>query len=186
MYNLLHTVIPDALYEARSKTAKSNIRLTAEDKLEILDTTHRLEWGLDGRRWDTFQDLLTDDFVFDHPFGYFEGIEAFVSLFRDNEAEYLDGLRHQFLHDIVYANADETAAVVSYLLVIKFADREDDNPVPVPSIVGHGLCEHTLRKEDGVWRVARWKVDQLSVPSSVIPDKTTRRFFAATKEERSA
>ena len=162
---------------------KDGIKLSAEDKLELIEKTQLFELALDARHFDVIEAFVTDNFIYDHALAYREGKKAHTEFWQANQAVLLNGIRHQPVNIIVYGETDETATSVSYLNVLKFADTSELPASDNPQLIAHGIQVMNFRKENE-WKLARLTIDQMAV-SQVFPiDDATRHYFAAKASER--
>ncbi len=111
------TNIPAALFATYIQ--EQGIKLSASDKLELVEKTQLFELALDARRFDAIEALVTDDFIYDHALAYREGKKPHTEFWEANQAVLLDGIRHQPVNIIVYGEADGTATSVSALLCVE-------------------------------------------------------------------
>lgn len=180
----LNTKLPKEFFARYTAQGRNTSKLSAEDKLEIAEVVYGLEWVYDSRQFDVLNDLITDDIIFDHPYTRRQGKQQFIDFWKQNEAAFLDGLRHQVFDLVITGNADGTATAVNYIVVIKFADTSDEVAVSLPTVIAHGLQVTQLRKEEDIWKVAKLKIDQFSISPVFLPDAEIRHLFAAPSEER--
>lgn len=161
-------------------------RLSAEDRLAIADLVLRFEWCFDSRDYVALADMLTDDAVIDHIWGYREGRDAVIQLLVEWEHANV-GLRHQGTNLVVWAEDDRTAAAHSYLVGITMTGPlTDDSAAPeYRQVAGHGLVTDRFRREqDGIWRMTRRTIEQMYIAPDYLPDEQARRWFAQTADER--
>jgi ketosteroid isomerase-like protein len=111
------TNIPAALFATYIQ--EQGIKLSASDKLELVEKTQLFELALDARRFDAIEAFVTDDFIYDHALAYREGKKAHTEFWEASQAVLLDGIRHQPVNIIVYGEADGTATSVSALLCVE-------------------------------------------------------------------
>ena len=82
MPQTLHdTILPPHFFDGRI-SLPGNDKLSADDKFAILDVSLRFEWCFDSQNMDELENLLTDDMVLDHFWGYREGKKAVMELLR--------------------------------------------------------------------------------------------------------
>ncbi|WP_433234465.1 nuclear transport factor 2 family protein [Actinomadura nitritigenes] len=162
---MISTILPSGYFAPLEKVQTG---LCADDQLACLNLVARFEWCFDSRDFDALREMLTEDFVLDHVWGYREGREAAIALLRE-KLPINDGLRHASLNPTVHAEEDGTATALSYLLGVLVGEDGDGPQRPI--IAGEGLRVDRFRKEDGLWRMTACTVDQMWVHSSFpIPD----------------
>lgn len=181
------SIIPAAGYYRRLDEQAG--QLTADDRLALTDLVLRFEWCYDRRDYDALGDMLTQDAVIDHVWGYREGRAAFLQLLRD--WEYANrGLRHQGINLVVWPEPDGTAGAQSYLFGVTVVGAASGKGEAVPSFggpAGHGLVTDRFRKDDaGLWRMTRRTIDQMYVSPAFLPNDDARRWFALSADERLA
>jgi hypothetical protein len=179
---LANVTLPDAFFSRRALGTTSG-RLTADDVVEIMDVVARFEWSFDARRFDALADLLTEDVVCDHIFGYRAGKTAVMDMLTNVIPYY--GLRHQSTNATVYLDERGSPCAVSYLVVIQVATESGDDG-PFPLVIADALVTDSMRRENGRWRIAGRTFEQMKVTSVYLPDEATRRSFEATAAERAA
>ena len=177
---LANVTLPDAFFSRRALGTTSG-RLTADDVVEIMDVVARFEWSFDARRFDALADLLTEDVVCDHIFGYRAGKTAVMDMLTNVIPYY--GLRHQSTNATVYLDERGNPCAVSYLVVIQVATESGDDG-PFPLVIADALVTDSMRRENGRWRIAGRTFEQMKVTSVYLPDEATRRSFEATAAER--
>lgn len=181
---LLRTHLPDRLFATFQATASEAPKLTAADKLEMIEKLQLVELIFDSRRFDAFELVLTDDFAMDHALAKITSPSEFRHFWTTNEAMLLNGFRHQFNNIIVYPEADGTASAVSYLNVLRFAKTPDSSAPDTPHLVAHAPQVTHFRRENGIWKIDRITIDQMAVSQTFGLDEPTRQYFAALAGER--
>lgn len=178
---MISSVLPNSYFGPWEKIQNS---LSADDQLACLNLVARFEWCFDARNFGALSDMLTDDFVLDHVWGYRRGREAALALLREN-LPINDGLRHASLNPTVYSEQEGSAVALSYLFGVLVGDDADGPQRPI--IAGEGVRVDRFRKQNGVWRMTACTVDQMWVHSSFpIPDaeRTHYRLDAANRDDR--
>ena len=182
MPTMSEVVVPDAFFANHLSGANApQFKLSAEDRLDILDCTNRFEWAFDARRMDELSALLTDDVIIDHVFGYREGKRAVMEMMRGMVTS--TGLRHQATNASIFVDDDGQICVLSYLFVIS-VEAATPQAAPPPSILGHALVTDVVRREGNAWKIARRTFEQMSVPESYLPDASARRALEVTASQR--
>lgn len=180
---LLSTRLPDQIFATYKLTEREAPKLTAADKLEMIEKLQLVELIFDSRQFDAFELVLTDDFVIDHALAKRTSPSEFRSFWQTNEAMLLNGLRHQFSNIIVYPEPDGTASAVSYLNVLRFANTPNSSASDTPHLVAHALQVTHFRQENGIWKIDRITIDQMAVSQTFGLDEPTRQYFAALAGE---
>ena len=158
-------------------------RLSTQDQLDCLALVARFEWCFDSRRFDALADMLTEDMVLDHVWGYAAGRHAAVALLQANVA-INDGLRHASLNPTVYGEPDGTATALSYLAGVLVGD--DTAGQARPLIGGHGMRIDRFRRDNGLWRMSGCVVDQMYAHSSFPITGDERARYRLTADQRDA
>lgn len=159
-------VAPAALFNSRYGDGTAELKLSAEDRLNIVDLTLMFEWAFDARRFDALEKILTEDFILDHIFGYRAGKSAALELLRGSVPS--NGLRHQATNPLIFINDENEVSVLSYLYVVKVVNDSADR-LTLPSPFGHALVTDTIRKENNRWKIARRTFEQMRVPKTLMP-----------------
>ncbi|WIM92808.1 nuclear transport factor 2 family protein [Actinoplanes oblitus] len=156
----------------------------------MADLVLRFEWCYDTRNYQALEDMLTEDAVMDHVWGYREGRSAVLTMLR--EWEYANaGLRHQGINLVVWGEPDGTAGAMSFLYGVTMrgpitGGSAGEGPV-FERPAGHGLVTDRFRRgSDGIWRMTRRTIDQMYLDAEFVPDAAVREWFALSAEQRQA
>ncbi|HEY9623939.1 MAG TPA: nuclear transport factor 2 family protein [Crinalium sp.] len=179
-----HLVIPKAVSANAELITREGYRLTADDRLDIMQLPALLEWAFGSQDFDAIADLYTDDIVIDHALAFAEGKLAALNLARSHKIPSY-GLRHQFANQVVFINENGNPACISYLYSIQVAS-EQPLAAHLPAILAHLILVDVVRKENGRWKFAHRTFDQLKVADYAGFDEVTRQQFARTQAERAA
>ena len=128
---LQDTILPAQFFTGRI-SAPGNDTLSADDKLRILDVSLRFEWNFDSQHMDELSELLTEDVVPDHCWGFREGRKAVMDLLRSKVAS-TRGMRRQSTNAVLVPNPDGSVSVFAYLFSVNVANGKE-----LPGIAGHG------------------------------------------------
>lgn len=162
-------------------------RLSPVDYLDITDLVVRFEWCFDTRNFDALADMITEDFIVDHVWGYAEGRDACIQLLRENLLGCI-GLRHQATNLTVWGEPDGTAVACSYILGVVVGDAEDNCRVHGPvyrGAAGHGLVTDRFKRGgDDIWRMTRRTIDQMYTDPGFLSNEEKRRSFALDADAR--
>lgn len=126
----------------------------AADRVLIAERVHRYGWGYDERNAELLGDCFTDDGVWEGSImgvdavGPFVGRAAVVEFLTDFWKVQTDQRRHIFTNVIVESLSGDRAVALAYLLLTASAEG-----VMTPVTAGPYRLE--LRKDGGVWRIAR-------------------------------
>jgi SnoaL-like domain len=175
---VISSIIPSSYFGPWEKIQNS---LSADDQLACLSLVARFEWCFDARNFEALSDMLTEDFVLDHVWGYREGREEALELLRE-KLPLNDGLRHASLNPTVYAESDGVAVALSYLFGV-LVGQDGDGPQR-PIIAGQGVRTDRFRKDGGVWRMSACTVDQMWVHSSFPVPDPERAHYRLDASER--
>lgn len=173
-------VAPNALFKTRYFSTEG-LKLSAEDRLDILDLVYMFEWAFDSRRFDALSEILTDNVVIDHIFGYREGKEAALEMLRAQVTS--NGLRHQATNPIVFVNERGEVSVLSYLFVMKVVNESSEN-YSLPAPLAHALVTDVMRKDNGRWKLARRTFEQMRVPEAFMPASQQRQVLEPAASQR--
>lgn len=173
-------VAPNALFKTRY-LSKEKLNLSAEDRLDVLDLVYMFEWAFDSRRFDALSEILTDDVVIDHIFGYREGKEAALEILRSQVTS--NGLRHQATNPIIFMNEQGEVSVLSYLFVIKVVNESAEN-YPLPANLAHAVVTDVMRQENGRWKLARRTFEQMRVPENFMSAPQQRLHLEPAASQR--
>ena len=127
---------------------------TAVERVLIAECIHRYGWGYDERDRDLLTACFTADAVWEgcimgrDPVGPCEGRDAVVQFLVDFWETQSDQRRHIFTN-VVVDDLGETDAVAHAYLVLTASSEGTMTPIT------NGPYRLTMRKEDGVWRIAR-------------------------------
>jgi hypothetical protein len=178
----IHDVIVPAEFFNNHVTSASKVQLSADDRLDILDLVNRFEWSFDARRFDALEEILTEDAVIDHIFGFRKGKKACIDMLRGTVPGY--GLRHQGINASIFINDKDEIAVLSFLNVVQVTDEGIGLQPPV--ILGHAVVTDVVRKENDTWKIVSRTFEQMKVPDVYLPDETARKAIEKTAAERAA
>ena len=173
---LQDTILPSSFFDGRL-SLPGHDTLSANDKFAILDVSLRFEWCFDSQHMDRLAELLTDDMVLDHFWGYREGKEGVMELLRANVPT-TRGIRHQSTNAVLVPNADGSVSVFSYLFAVLVA-----NGKTLPAIAGHALVTDVIRKDGDRWKIARRTFEQMRTPDGYLSPEV-EAIWQATAEGR--
>jgi len=171
--------LPEAFFKSYDPVQRRNSRLSAEDQLEIMGLIYRFELAFDSERFDALANLLTDDMVLDHFWGYRQGKQAVINLLKEHVPD-TRGYRHQATNLVLFPNDDGSVTTLSFLLVVTVADPSGELGM------GHGVVTDVMRRVDGVWKIERRIFEQMAVHRSSIPDDAIRGYLGLTAQARAA
>ena len=172
---LQNVVLPTSFFSDRISLPVKDA-LSANDKFAILDVRLRFEWSFDSQHMDQLAELLTDDMVLDHFWGYREGKPAVMELLRANVPT-TRGLRHQSTNAVIVPNTDGSVNVYSYLFAVTVANGKG-----LPAIAGHALVTDVIRKDGDTWRISRRTFEQMKTPEGYLPPDVENIWQATAKE----
>lgn len=122
------------------------------DELEIRNAIARIAILADVGDLDEYQDLFTEDAVWDFPLGGREGRADIRAGADERRATGVTGpdsaTRHILTNIAVTVDGSDTATAESYFVFLQHTTTE-------PSIFNMGHYRDTFRREGGVWRLAR-------------------------------
>ena len=156
---LLDMILPG--YDARAGRGSPS----ADDEAEIKAVATRLHLALDTRQFDAMGTMFTDDGVLDYQFGYATGRDAIVRMFRAHRKD-ATGARHHAMNELVVGNADGSATLFGYLLVMLVADPTTGAPLG-PKPIASGVETFRFRKVDGQWLIARMTQEETVLDASL-------------------
>lgn len=159
-------------------------RLTADDRLDIMQLPALFEWALAAQDFDAIADLYTDDIIIDHALAFAQGKAAAIDLARSNKIPTY-GLRHQFSNHVVFIDQGGNPACISYLNAPQMAS-EQSTTANLPAIFAHLVLVDVVRRENGQWKFAQRIFDQLRIADYAQLDEATRQYIAQTQAERAA
>lgn len=134
-----------------SAVERNTPKLTAEDKLEIIELTARHDLAIDTWNPDAYADTYTDDGMLVNPGGTFRGKDTIRQALVDYEAK-AKGNRHHSLSHVITLNDDGTVTLVNNFLTIKATNTQRQE---VPYVLSHSVQTSRVRKVNGVWKFAR-------------------------------
>ena len=169
-------ILPRHFFDGRI-SLPGNDKLSAEDKWAILDVSLRFEWCFDSQHMDELSELLTEDMVLDHFWGYREGKKEVMKLLRANVPT-TRGIRHQSTNAVLVPNADGSVSVFSYLFAMIVANAPE-----VPGIAGHALVTDVIRKDGDRWKISRRTFEQMRTPAGYL-SVDMEKVWQATAAER--
>lgn len=126
----------------------------AADRVMVAERVHRYGWGYDERDRELLAECFTEDGVWEGSLmggdrvGPFEGRDTLVSFLTDFWAVQTDQRRHIFTNVVVDLNTETDAVAHAYLLLTASSDG-------VMTPVTNGPYRLVMRKEAGIWRIAR-------------------------------
>ena len=134
--------------------------LTLEDHREIYDLFVRYAWAIDeGDTMKELAEIFTDDVVLEGPIsGRHEGAEALRTWTQVADGRPVSQARHFITNFLIRGESDTTASVDAYFL--HFQTNEEPrlpHRGPVTDFCFAGRYECTVRRVDGVWRIAKRK-----------------------------
>ena len=122
-------------------------------RLAILERIHRYCWGYDERRLDELMDCFTENAVWEGNVmgetrvGPIEGRAAIGEWLSGFWPVQRDQRRHMILNAIVEAQTEETATVMTYLLLLGARHAE-------VSLETMGFYRYTVERDGGAWRIS--------------------------------
>lgn len=172
--------LPEAFFRSYDPDQRRNSTLSAEDQLEIMGLVYRFELANDSRRFDALANILTDDMVVDHIWGYRQGKQAVLDLLKEHAPE-TPGYRHQATNVVLFPNDDGSVTALSFLFVVATVSSP-----PGQLSIGHAVVTDVARRVDGVWKIARRTFEQMALLGASVPDEATRAYLALTAQARAA
>ncbi len=139
-------------------SASNTPRLTAEDKLEIIELTARHDMAIDTWNLDGYADTFANDAVQVNPRGTFRGKAAIRKALESYEAN-AKGNRHHSLGHVITSNPDGTVNMNSNFLTIKATNSTQED---VPYVLSHSILSDRLRKVNGSWKFVRREQTNIS------------------------
>jgi hypothetical protein len=124
------------------------------DRVMIAERIHRYGWGYDERDDSLLADCFTADCVWEGSImggdavGPFEGRDAVIAFLAEFWTTQHDQRRHMFTNVVVDDLGGSSAVAHAYLLLTA---SSGGTMTPITT----GPYRLTMRKEDGVWRIAR-------------------------------
>ena len=176
LHALEDTILPPHFFTGRI-SAPGNDPLSADDKFAIIDVSLRFEWCFDAQQMDKLSELLTDDVVLDHCWGFREGKKAVMQLLQANVPT-TRGIRHQSTNAVLVPNADGSVSVFAYLFAVVVANAKE-----LPSIAGHALVTDVLRKDGLCWKICRKTFEQMRTPEGYLTP-VVEKMWQATAADR--
>lgn len=137
--------------------------ISPEDQFAILEVSLRFEWCFDSQHMDELANLLTDDMVLDHFWGYREGKKAVMELLSANVPT-TRGIRYQSTNAALVPNADGSVSVFSKLLAVIVANAHE-----LPGIAGHAIVTDVICKKGAEWKICRRSFEQMRTPAEYLP-----------------
>lgn len=183
MQPMINAIVPENFFTGRITSTNTGVKLTADDKFEILDVVYRFEWSVDAQHFEALGELMTDDIVIDHVFGFRQGRKAVLALLKDVVPS--RGLRHQNTNPVIYLNDDGSVSVTSYLLVVQVAEPPQER-TDMPYIVGHAIVTDIVRNVNGNWKLARRTFEQMRIPEAYSLSESVRQRLESPATERAA
>jgi 3-phenylpropionate/cinnamic acid dioxygenase small subunit len=98
------------------------------DRFAITETLHRYAWALDENRYQSLQDVFSEDASFSvevlngPSFGPFTGLETIIAFFKQSKSAQTDKRRH-VVSCIIFDGAGPTLQTSCYLTVLSIADK---------------------------------------------------------------
>jgi ketosteroid isomerase-like protein len=126
----------------------------AADRVMIAERVHRYGWGYDERDRGLLADCFTADGVWEgsvmgaEQVGPFEGRDAVVAFLTEFWTVQTDQRRHIFTNVVVDDLTGDAAVAHAYLLLTASSDA-------TMTPVTNGPYRLIMRKEQGIWRIAR-------------------------------
>jgi SnoaL-like protein len=173
---LQDTILPPEFFSNRLSLPEKDT-ISPSDKFAILDVSLRFEWCFDSQHMDDLAELLTEDMVLDHFWGYRTGKAAVMELLRSHVPT-TRGIRHQSTNAVLVPNPGGSVSVFSYLFAVLVA-----NGSRLPAIAGHALVTDVIRKDGDQWKIARRTFEQMCTPEGYLPPET-EKIWQATAAKR--
>lgn len=180
----VHPIVPAAVTARAELVTRDGYRLTADDRLDIMQLPALFEWSLAARDFEAIANLYTDDIIIDHALAFAQGKSDAIELARSDKVPTY-GLRHQFSNHVVFIDQNGNPACISYL---NAAQMVSEQPITanLPAIFAHLVQVDVVRKEKGQWKFAQRISDQLRIADYAGLDQATRQQVAKTQAERAA
>lgn len=123
---------------------------TVQDKFEIFELMHNYILSIDSHDNERFADNFTADGVYESPWGTANGREAIIGTIGYWHGSGITSGKRHFVGSIqIQELRTDSAVVASSYWVAEAAES--------PSIVATGFYTDTLKKENGVWKIANRK-----------------------------
>ena len=144
------------------------------EKNAIRETVARVFLAMDANSLTVLERLVTDNVVVNHSiFGSMIGRESFVRSVRDFPSAF-DRYRHISLNTVTTVHTASTASALSYIMVVQAHPDEAGRAEFLPMIVGIGVVQDDLIKEDNLWRISHRTYDQFGLNETVFADESLR------------
>jgi hypothetical protein len=166
---------------AHAQSAAPAGRLSAEDRLDILEIANRFTFFLQEGAIDDLAALFAEDGTIDHPAGHGEG-RAAVRQFFAGYFPATKGVRLNSINPVVVPNTDGTVTMRSALLVTRAFGAGET--AAAPYLIAHATLTDTLRREGGQWVIAKRTVDRVAVSPMELNDAAERARWAKLAAER--
>ena len=161
--------------------------LSVDDRTQITELLHRIYLCEDSRDHAALQQILTEDYVNEHPlFGRHDSASSFLEWLQNTPAGF-DGIRHHCLNCVTRGTGTDTAESVSYLLVLQLfpAASRDEAPSQtmdsmLPRIIGQGVVVDSWMLRENRWYLRHRIYQQMSINASFLPDSDQREAVAQT------
>ena len=171
----------DMILPSFDARASARAVLAADDDVAVKAAATRLHLALDTRQFEAMGNLFTEDGVLDYQFGYAEGREAIRRMFRVHRKD-ATGARHHAMNELAFSNADGSATLVSYLLVMLVADAKTGRPTS-PTPIASGVETFRFKKVEGQWLIARMTQEETVLATNLATPEEIR-FNALTATAR--
>lgn len=128
-------------------------KLSAEDRLDIIELTHLWDSAFDALDRETWLSLYAEDGVFSSSgFGEVRGYDE-LALYYDTYKVVFHGLRHLLTNHIIVGEGDEARVYCDLTVVERIESTQ---------IRGTAVFYEQVRKIDGKWKF--WRIDQVVDP----------------------
>jgi hypothetical protein len=148
------------------------------DREEITQLRARYFRLVDAQDWDAWRELFTDDLEFDFGDGEVRhGADAFLAVVRelmDGESGRVTTVHHGHLPEVTIDGPTDAHGL--WVLVDYVEWPADPGSGERRGRVGYGYEHDGYRKEDGVWKICRWRLEYLRV-DPLRPEPLPERFF---------
>ena len=125
------------------------------DRQAIVETIQTYGLAIDEQRWDVLADVLAEDHVYRGAVAGTAALDALDS--RDELIGWLQNymgtldaqLRHNFTNVVVIEQGEQEATALAYVVLAS------TSPTEGARVASTAFYRVSLRREDGVWRIAR-------------------------------
>jgi hypothetical protein len=179
---IINVIAPESFFTGRVGDVAP--KLSAEDRLEMIELTSRFEWCFDTRHLDELEASLTDDVVIDHLFGLATNRTESMKMLR--EVVPFRNIRHQATNAVPFIDEKGRPAVLSFLMVVQVHDDDGKVKDLLPRVLAHALITDVMRKENGKWRIAGRTFEQMCTSRDYLPSDEAWLELQQTASERAA